>query len=78
MLHKKAPARVFIMPQPTHKLAVLTVASAPPIGEYGRQKARIRRDNSPREVAERIRREKSPREFAEIIRREKSPRESTA
>ena len=38
MLHKKQPASVFIFEQPQPKLAVLTVSSTPPTGEYGKQK----------------------------------------
>lgn len=38
VLHKKEPASVYIFQQPRAKVAVLTVASTPPIGEYGKQK----------------------------------------
>ena len=40
VIHKKSPASVHIFSQPKAKtsLAVLTVASTPPIGEYGKQK----------------------------------------
>ena len=38
VIHKKQPASVYIYQQPRAKLAVLTVASTPPIGEYGKQK----------------------------------------
>ena len=38
LIHKKQPASVYIYQQPRAKLAVLTVASTPPIGEYGKQK----------------------------------------
>jgi SAM-dependent methyltransferase len=38
LIHKKSPASVFVFQQPKPKLAVLTVASTPPIGEYGKQK----------------------------------------
>jgi len=38
IIHKKSPASVYVFQQPHAKLAVLTVASTPPIGEYGKQK----------------------------------------
>ena len=38
VIHKKPPASVYVYQQPRSKLAVLTVASTPPIGEYGKQK----------------------------------------
>ncbi len=38
VIHKKSPASVYVFQQPRAKLAVLTVASTPPIGEYGKQK----------------------------------------
>ena len=38
VIHKKQPATVYVYQQSSAKLAVLTVASTPPIGEYGKQK----------------------------------------
>ena len=34
MLHKKQPASVYVFEQPQPKLALLTVSSTPPTGEY--------------------------------------------
>ena len=38
VIHKKPPAIVYMFQQKRAKVAVLTVASTPPIGEYGKQK----------------------------------------
>ena len=46
---------MYIYQQPRAKLAVLTVASTPPIGEYGKQK--VRKESKCAYVSQRVRRE---------------------